>query len=94
MARKSTFYLMFMLLGLVLLGLLVYAGITSQHVYESGDNSTQDLNEEATDASIEQAKPVAIGIGGLVMVFGAVFCLAGVGLFIKIITGKNRGRDL
>jgi hypothetical protein len=95
MARRSTFYLMFMLLGLVLLGLLVYAGITSQqHVFGEGDENTQDLNADATNSSIEQVKPVAIGMGGLIMIFGVVFGLAGIGVFAKIIFGKGRSRDL
>lgn len=95
MARKSTFYLMFMLLGIFLLGLLVITGIASQqHIFGDGDENTQDLNAEETNATVEETKPIVLGMDGLIKIFLAIFFLAGIGIFVKLLFGKRRSRDL
>lgn len=82
--------LIFLFVGVFLLIMVVLAGISSNN----NDNTTNLSDTQDTQAvqdaqNIEMQKPFLLGLSGFQMILLVVLILGGIGLFLKVITGRR-----
>lgn len=91
MAKSSEIKIIFVFVGIFLLLLTAYAALNAHNQIDlTNTTEIQDV-PNVQDAQIETAQvPFMWGLSGLMWIFLVLLIVIGIGVFIKVITGRRQ----
>ena len=90
MAKYNATILIFIFVGVFLLLMVAYAGLSAKDQQDTTNTSEVQVVHNAQDEQIVNAqKPFLMGLGGFYWILLFVVILGGIGIFIKVIWGRR-----
>ena len=84
---KSNINLIFLFVGIFILLIIAIAGLSAKHTVDLTNTTDQQDVQNVQDQQVSgETQPFVFGLSGFFMIVLVVLILAGIGMFIKIIS--------